>query len=321
MTEKEASKSDSGIGDSINLGCMPNFPPIWALKTILLMLLLCLATGFTTKKEDYDKLIGQVEISKNQDKSLEICNQAIALRPDISKGYSLRCILLGNRNEFKSAMLDCKKSIQNALQPEELYLSYIANGYLYERLQDYDKAIEYYQKVNEMFSQKNRPDPSVNHLLGQIYYRKYKTHHKQADFDNALKYLNLSNSINPNNWLNYHLRGALYTQLNAYILRPSTEAPPFTPIFVDEAIDDLNKAFQLAPKGAQISKNYSFRSRAYTIKYLVTCEKSYVDKALSDEKTAIELEPEEQTYKILSDPKAYNNIKDICIKRKRNYHQ
>lgn len=189
------------------------------------------ATSVDLKSEEYTakECVTKGNIyaySKNLDKAIEFYQKAIKLDSNCIDAYYLLGFLYGKLEDYEKTKVYLKKVISlNPNYNAEVY-SYLGLAYYDsdESLADYSKVIEYCNKAIEL-----NPDLAVAYYALGISYQKLK------DYDRAIKYINKSISLNPDSAEAYWKIAYAYYSLGRY----------------KEAKDNLIKAVELFKQQGQ----------------------------------------------------------------------
>ena len=142
--------------------------------------------------------------------------------------------VIKNKNSNKMT----SKGNENIQESEEDLSSLIQKAYEFDDLEDYSKAIYFYnQAINLNDDGENSIDSSIYYSRGRCYWRLKKYEEAIDNFDKAI-------DLNPNDDRYFYIRGLCYDELKKY----------------EEAIDNFDKAIDLNPND---DRYFYFRGLCY----------------------------------------------------------
>ncbi len=191
---------------------------------------------------------------------IKICNEAIKLNPTLYGAYFYRGLSYCGLNQYEKAIQDYNKAIQ--LNPNNnLEYLYFSLGITYGQLRQYDLSIKSLDKTIQL-----------NPNIWQAYTVRGISYAELNQYVQAIQDFNKAIQLNPNSFESYISRAVVYVDLKQY----------------DVAIQDFNNAILLNPNYVEA---YIMRGCAYAFK-------KNLSQAINDETKAIQLDP--------NNGKAYN---------------
>ena len=211
------------------------------------------------------------------DKAIICLTNIILYLPNSATNYNTRGTLYEKINQFEKALADYNKAIE--LEPKESTWLFNRALLFQNYLEKYDNALSDYIRVIEM----NPKDSNAYNNVALLYKNNIKNNEK------ALEYFNKNIELAPTEPLGYSNRGDFYqSELNQF----------------DKALEDCNKAIEMDPNNSDWLLN---RALLYQDKL------EQFDKALSDYLKIIEMNPSESN--------SYNNIAVLYEFYLKNYEK
>ncbi|MCM1264896.1 MAG: tetratricopeptide repeat protein [Candidatus Gastranaerophilales bacterium] len=209
-------------------------------------------------------------------KGLKTLDKAIDINPDGYEAYAYKAELLGYKGDASEAAVNAKKAL--SINPRCLEANYTLGALYLYNTEEYDKAIESFQKVVSLDSknadayynigyayiEKNNDRKALEYLTNAItidplydcaYYKRAQAYCKLKEYNNAINDLSVLIKRNPKVSDYYFRRSACYSAMNNM---PKTLA-------------DINKVVKLEPNNAE---SYLRRLRIYT---LISASKQMID--------------------------------------------
>uniref|UniRef100_Q3ATU8 TPR repeat n=1 Tax=Chlorobium chlorochromatii (strain CaD3) TaxID=340177 RepID=Q3ATU8_CHLCH len=195
-------------------------------------------------------LLGVLSFQKeNYSQSLELLNQAIAIKSDFASAYFNRGLVLKNLSQFEKAIEDFNKAIE---QKPEYASAYHSRGTVQKELKQFDAALKSYEKAIAL-----KPDYT------EAYCNRGNALQLLKRFNEAIDSYNKAIALKPQYAEAYSNRGVVFRELKE----------------LDTSLDNFNKAIELKADYAE----------AYSNRGVVFRELKMLDNALADFNKAIEL--------------------------------
>ncbi|MBN2536157.1 MAG: tetratricopeptide repeat protein [Spirochaetales bacterium] len=196
------------------------------------------------------------------DKAIEEYTKAIEINPELSEAYYNRAHIHFEQNKYDRAINDITEYINR--NPEDAD-GYFQRGILYKNTGSHEKAVADLEKAIASGLDSDLEQQAKALLKDDSeYFTKAMEHFNNGEFKEAIAGLTKAIEINPDDAINYLLRGTCY-----YTLRE-----------LDNAIADLTQAIKLNPAYYE----------AYHNRSMVYSSKEEYDKALEDINKAISLQ-------------------------------
>lgn len=229
---------------------------------------------------------------KEYDKSLSEYNKAIEISPDRASSYFNRALYYSYIGEYDKSLEDCEKAISLNYERTESIYEFIGSLYFYKK--NYDKAIEYFDKVLKMYPK--RFSVYLNKALALTHQNNEKKaleeYQKVYELYNSEIYESLKRFYTINYYRVYLWRGYTYKYFKNYHkaieslndsiwLEGHKEAYFYRGLtFIDnkeyeKGINDLDKALKNIYSKSQLAEGFYYRAIAH--ENLNNCEKANLD--------------------------------------------